>query len=91
MIQSVRWEEILGIHKYDIVPKFIQKKIPATRVEILMSQHIGAPSTPAVSVGDEVSEGQLIANAGAGLSLPQYASIAGRVVSVDPTKIVIEA
>jgi electron transport complex protein RnfC len=56
-----------------------------------MSQHIGAPSTPAVSVGDEVSEGQLIANAGAGLSLPQYASIAGRVVSVDPTKIVIEA
>ena len=91
MIQAVRWEEILGIHKYDVVPKFIQKKIGATRVEIRMSQHIGAPSIPAVSVGDEVTEGQLIANAGAGLSLPQHASIAGRVVSVDPTKIVIEA
>ena len=60
-------------------------------VKIPMSQHIGAPSVPAVSVGEEVSEGQLIANAGAGLSLPQYASISGKVVSVDPTKIVIEA
>ena len=91
LIQSVRWEEILGIHKYDVVPKFIPKKIPAERVTVLMSQHIGAPSVPAVSVGEEVSEGQLIANAGAGLSLPQYASISGKVVSVDPTKIVIEA
>ncbi len=91
MIQSARWEDILGVHKYDIVPKYIPKALDAKRVEIAMSQHIGAPSVPAVSVGDTVTEGQVIANAGAGLSIPQHASISGRVVSVDPTKIVIEA
>ena len=58
---------------------------------IPMSQHIGAPSVPTVKVGDEVKEGDLIASAGAGLSVPQYASISGKVISCDPTKIVIEA
>lgn len=91
MIQSAKWEDILGVHKYDIVPKFITEKLKASKVEILMSQHIGAPSVPAVNVGDTVTEGQLIANAGAGLSVPQYASISGKVTFVDPTKIIIEA
>ncbi len=91
MIQSAKWEDILGVHKYDIVPKFIPEKLTASKVEILMSQHIGAPSVPAVNVGDLVEEGQLIANAGAGLSVPQYASISGKVTFVDPTKIIIEA
>ncbi len=91
MIQSAKWEEILGVHKYDIVPAYIPKKLDAKMVEIRMSQHIGAPSVPSVSVGDTVKEGDMIATAGAGLSVPQYASISGRVVSVDPTKIVIEA
>ena len=63
----------------------------AKKVEIRMSQHIGAPSVPAVSVGDMVTAGQLIANAGAGLSVPQYASISGKVSFVDATKIIIEA
>ncbi len=91
MIQSAKWEEILGVHKYDIVPAYIPKKLDAKMAEIRMSQHIGAPSVPSVSVGDTVKEGDMIATAGAGLSVPQYASISGRVVSVDPTKIVIEA
>ena len=56
-----------------------------------MSQHIGAPSVPSVAVGDTVTEGQLIANCGTGLSVPQYASISGRVTFVDNTRIVIEA
>ena len=33
----------------------------------------------------------MIANAGNGLSVPQYASIGGRVTFVDPTRIIIEA
>ena len=91
MIQSAKWEDILGVHKYDIVPKFIPEKLKASKVEIMMSGHIGAPSVPAVKVGDIVEEGQLIANPGAGLSLPQYASISGKVTYVDPTKVIIEA
>ena len=91
MISSVRWEELLGIHKYDIVPQYVPKKIKATRVEILMSQHIGAPSVPVVNVGDKVEVGQVIADCGAGLSVAQHASISGTVVAQDATKIVIEA
>lgn len=91
MIQSARWESMLGVHSYDVPSKFIPKMLEASKVEIRMSQHIGAPSSPAVNVGDTVTEGQLIANAGAGLSVPQYASISGKVTYVDPTKIVIEA
>ena len=91
MIPSEKWETILGVHKFDHVTKYIPEQIPASKVEIMMSQHIGAPSVPAVNVGDTVEAGQLIANCGAGLSVPQHASISGKVVSVDPAKIVIEA
>ena len=91
MIPSVRWENILGVHKFDHVTKYIPEQMAAKKVEIRMSQHIGAPSVPAVSVGDMVTVGQLIANAGAGLSVPQYASISGKVSFVDATKIIIEA
>ncbi len=91
LIPSNRWEDILGVRKFDKVPKFIDEKICASKVEILMSQHIGAPSVPVVKVGDTVTEGQLIAEAAAGLSLPQHASIDGKVTFVDSTKIIIEA
>ena len=91
MIQSARWEEMLGIHKYDFVPEYIPKAITASRVEISTSGHIGAPSLPIVKEGDTVSVGQMIAECGAGLSVPQFASISGKVSFVDPTKIVIEA
>ncbi len=91
MIPSEKWETILGVHKFDFVTKYIPEMIPAKKVEILMSQHIGAPSVPAVNVGDTVEAGQLIANVGAGLSVPQHASISGKVVFVDNTKIIIEA
>ncbi len=91
MIQSGKWKDMLGVLKFDAIPTYIPKKMAAERVEILTSQHIGAPSVPTVKVGDEVKEGDLIAAAGAGLSVPQYASISGKVISCDPSKIVIEA
>lgn len=90
-IQSGKWKDMLGVLKFDAIPEYIPKKLKASRVEIPMSQHIGAPSVPAVNVGDTVTEGQLIANAGSGLSVPQYASISGKITAVDPTKIIIEA
>ncbi len=91
MIRSSKWKDMLGVLKFDAIPTYLPKKLAASRVEILTSQHIGAPSIPCVSVGDTVNEGDLIANAGAGLGVPQYASISGKVISVDPAKIVIEA
>ena len=54
-----------------------------TQVVIHMSQHIGAPSKPVVSVGDEVKAGQLIAEATGFVSIPQHASISGKVTKID--------
>ena len=91
LLTSQKWKELLGVAKFDKRPIFIEKDLTANRVVIPMSQHIGAPSVPVVSVGDKVEKGQLIANAGAGLSVPQYASISGTVSAVDPTQVTIEA
>lgn len=91
MIASHKWEDMLGVHKYDVVPEFVFDKLKVKRVEIPMGTHIGAKAIPAVKIGDIVEEAQLIATAAEGLSIPQYASIAGKVTYVDNNKVVIEA
>ena len=48
-----------------------------------MSMHIGAPATPVVKAGDEVKVGQLIAEAGSGLSSPIYSGVSGTVKKID--------
>jgi Na+-translocating ferredoxin:NAD+ oxidoreductase RnfC subunit len=87
---SDRWKRLLGITKFDRVPEYVAEMVDMERVEIFTSQHIGAPSIPCVSVGDVVEEGQVIAAAAEGFSVPQHASISGVVTYVDPTKVVIE-
>jgi Na+-translocating ferredoxin:NAD+ oxidoreductase RnfC subunit len=53
-----------------------------------MRAHIGAPSVPCVATGDTVEKGDKIAESGEGLSLPQYASMSGKVL-VAGDKIII--
>ena len=53
-----------------------------TMTQTILAAHAGLES---------VEAGQLIANCGAGLSVPQYASISGKVTFADNTKVVIEA
>ncbi len=48
-----------------------------------MSQHLGAPATPIVSVGDYVKVGQKIAEASAFVSSPIHASVSGNVVAIE--------
>ncbi len=48
-------------------------------VVIPMSMHIGAPTKPIVKVGDEVKIGTKIAEPGGAVSVPTYASVAGKV------------
>ena len=79
----------LGLKKYNL-PAPLSGDLTVRSVRVLTSQHIGAPSIPCVSVGDTVEVGQVIAKAAEGFSVPQHASIAGKVTYVDPTKIVIE-
>jgi len=52
-------------------------------VVIPMQQHIGAPCTPLVEVGDRVLRGQKIGD-GEGLCVPVHASVSGKVVAIEP-------
>ena len=62
----------------------------AAEVKIKLSQHIGAPAVPCVSVGDAVQAGDVIAMAGAGLSVNIHASISGMVQEVTGSYIIIK-
>jgi Na+-translocating ferredoxin:NAD+ oxidoreductase RnfC subunit len=89
MIPSERWAGVLGVKKYDKLPVFKGEDVEFPRVEVYLRQHIGAPSKPIVSDGDEVQRGDKIAACGDGLSLPQYASISGKVTLCEG-KIIID-
>jgi len=75
-----------GIHPHD--EKHYSAAAPITifptpqRVIIHLSQHIGTPSTPIVEVGDVVQRGQKIAEASGFVSIPQHASISGKVSKI---------
>ena len=76
-----------GIHpKYN---KEMSKTTPEVKtivpktVVIPMVQHIGAPCTPLVQVGDRVLKGQKIGD-GEGLCVPVHASVSGKVVAIEP-------
>lgn len=76
-----------GVHPHDY--KHYSKnaaieKLPLPqRVIIPLSQHIGSPSTPIVNIGDEVLTGQVIAEASGFVSIPQHASISGKVTKIE--------
>ena len=89
MVPSERWANVLGVARFDKVGKYIGEQTSYARVEILLRQHIGAPSVPCVEDGTYVNKGDKIAEAAEGLSLPQYASISGK-VSVYSDRIIIE-
>ena len=48
-----------------------------------LSQHIGAPATPIVAIGDEVKVGQKVAEANGYVSSPIYASVSGKVTKIE--------
>lgn len=60
------------------------KVTPPSEVEILMSQHIGAPANPVVKVGDAVYVGTLIGEAQGYVSSPVYSSVSGKVKKIEP-------
>ena len=80
---------MLGISKFDKDADFSGEMNDFSRVEITLSRHIGKPSIPTVKDGDFVKAGDLIASAQEGLSLPQHASISGR-VTLGNDKIIID-
>ena len=57
--------------------------ITPKQVVLPLQQHIGAPCTPLVKVGDRVLRGQKIGD-GEGLCVPVHASVSGTVVAIEP-------
>jgi electron transport complex protein RnfC len=56
-------------------------KLPQ-RVVVPVSQHIGAPAQPEVSIGDEVKRGQVIGSTSGFVSSPVHSSISGKVIAI---------
>jgi len=52
------------------------------RLFISLQQHIGAPASPVVQVGDPVLKGQLIAASAGAVSAPVHAPTSGRIVGI---------
>ncbi len=76
-----------GIHpKYNkemSIGTAVLRTVKPARVVIPMVQHIGAPCTPLVAVGDKVLVGQKIGD-GEGLCVPVHASVSGTVTAIEP-------
>lgn len=71
--------------------QYIETPLAPKRVELMLSQHIGAPATPQVSVGDKVSVGDRIASVDADkMGANLHASINGKVVAVTDDRIILE-
>lgn len=63
-------------------------RMPSPKQVILpMQQHIGAPCTPTVKVGDTVSIGQVIGDSDAFVSAPIHATVSGTVTAVGNVKL----
>jgi H+/Na+-translocating ferredoxin:NAD+ oxidoreductase subunit C len=60
--------------------------IPAELV-LPLSQHIGAPATPIVSVGDTVLKGQMVAEATGFVSVPLHAPSSGTIAAIEDRQI----
>ena len=82
-----------GVHPYE--GKELAKDQPITTVlpegDLVypLSQHIGAPASPIVAVGEKVCKGQKIAEAGGFVSSPIYASASGTVKAIEPRRVAV--
>ncbi|MBR6267714.1 MAG: electron transport complex subunit RsxC [Selenomonadaceae bacterium] len=76
-----------GIHPRDgkelAADKAIEEMPLPKEVVIPLSQHIGAPCTPTVKVGDTVKRGQLIGTTEAFMHADIHASVSGKVKKID--------
>lgn len=80
----------LGLGVYNKPAKLDDISREAKEVKILLSQHIGAPATAVVRVGDTVTAGDVVGKAAEGLSVNIHASISGVVKEVTKDYIIIK-
>lgn len=80
-----------GVHPHEgkelTMDKPIKTVLPKGDLVYPVSQHIGAPATPIVAVGDHVLTGQKIAEASGFVSAPIYATVSGTVKAIEPRRL----
>lgn len=78
---------LYGIHVPDMkhlsMDKPIEKMPAPAKVYVALSQHIGAPANPEVSVGDPVKKGQLVGRESGVVSANVYSPVSGTVTAID--------
>ena len=91
MLPSDRFMQMLGVDRFDKgVPMFLKDfELMPTRIVIGMKQHVGAPASPAVKVGDFVCAADLVGKAADGISANLHSSIDGKVLARTDREIVI--
>ena len=62
----------------------VEKAINPKIVYIPLAQHIGAPCSPVVNVGDIVKVGQAIGEPQGFVSSPVHSSVSGKVIAIKP-------
>ena len=82
-----------GIHPYEgkelAMDAAISEVLPKDELVYPVSQHIGAPANPIVSVGDTVLKGQKIAQESGFVSSPVYSSVSGTVKAIEPRRVAV--
>ena len=92
MVPVERFKEMIGVAPFDRVAEFMHSNAwKPDMIRLPLKQHVGAPAKPIVQVGDTVQEDQLVAAPQGAISAGIHTAIAGKVVKVTDTEIVIEA
>lgn len=85
-VKQVRGGVSVSHHKNTADCEVVRMPNPE-KVILPMQQHIGAPCTPTVAVGDKVGIGQLIGDSDKFVSAPIHASISGTVTAIGNIKL----
>jgi Na+-translocating ferredoxin:NAD+ oxidoreductase RnfC subunit len=84
LLPSKRLIARLGLRDFDKPAPMTETVFNPETVHIALSQHVGAPAVPAVSVGEHVQAGQMIGKIPEGsLGAAIHASISGTVVEIE--------
>lgn len=90
LVPSKRLIARLGLKKFDQPAPVVTDPVQPAEVRIQLGQHVGAPCTPIVKTGDNVSAGQMIGQIPEkALGAPVHASVSGQVTEVTDKYIAI--
>ncbi len=86
---SKRLKRMLALESLPDSGELDRHQFTPRKLRLLLRQHIGAPATPVVAVGEQVEAGQLLATVGEALGCDLHAPLAGEIRAVDATSLTL--